>query len=80
MRTYEGSHISDFRKLSINQITLLRHASSVNYERSDEYSDWKKQFEDEDGKSKTKVRVKARANDMSEIPSHLILGQMMPMG
>jgi len=80
MERYEGSHIAQFRKLTINQIQLLNHASTVNHERSDEYYEWKKQFDDKDGSpSKTKVKVKV-AGDLTEMPSIVALGQMMPMG
>lgn len=78
MQSYEGSELRQFRKLTINQIQLLRHASSVNHERSDEYMEWKKQFDDKDGqpaKSKTKVKVKI-ARDVTEMPSAVAMGMM----
>jgi hypothetical protein len=78
MQSYEGSELRQFRKLTINQIQLLRHASSVNHERSDEYCEWKKQFDDKDGqpaKPKTKVKVKM-AGDVTEMPSAVAIGMM----
>jgi hypothetical protein len=76
MERYEGAQLAQLRKLTINQIQLLNHASTVNHERSDEYSDWKRQFKDEDG-PKVKVRA-SKANDLSEMPSEAAFGMMMP--
>lgn len=80
MGRYEGSEMAQFRRLTINQIQLLNHASTVNHERSDEYYEWKKQFEDEDGKpGKTNVKVKTAAlNDLTEMPSEMAMKMMIP--
>lgn len=60
----------------MNQIILLNHASTVNNERSEEYFEWKKQYEDETGKP-LNVRV---GIDMGEsgLSSAAFAAAMMP--
>jgi hypothetical protein len=70
LKKYEGNfNFREIKKLTMNQIILLNHASSVNNERSEEYFEWKKQFDDEDGQPRkaVKVGVELRETEMTSL-------------